>query len=190
MSNQPFLTNGSKQSTDRIAGNIEAIVRLNAAAEQKVPRHQRFIESITGQLGRPKSLYLMLVFVSLWIGLNVFADRLNIIRFDPPPFYWLQGITSLSALLVTTMVLITQNRQAVVEQQRSHLDIQVNLLSEQKITKLISLVEELRMDLPNVRNRHDPEAQQLSQSTDPASVVEELQKNFDNAERIDDQVTE
>jgi uncharacterized membrane protein len=38
----------------------------------------------------------------------------------------------------------------------AHLDLQINLLTEQKVTKLIRLLEELRADMPGVRTRHDP----------------------------------
>jgi uncharacterized membrane protein len=44
------------------------------------------------------------------------------------------------------------------------------LLTEQKTAKLINLLEELRRDLPNVRNRHDPEAAELQQSMNPELV--------------------
>ena len=64
----------------------------------------------------------------------------------------------MGALLTATVVLIKQNRLAKIEEQRAHLDLQLNLLTEQKTTKLIDLIEELRLDLPMVKNRHDPEA--------------------------------
>ena len=85
--------------------------------------------------------------------------------FDPPPFAWLQGIFSLGALLTATVVLIKQNRLAKLEEPRAHLDLQVNLLAEQKTTKLIDLMEELRRDLPMVKDRNDPEAAALQTST-------------------------
>ena len=57
------------------------------------------------------------------------------------------------ALVTTTIVLIAQNRQSRLEQQHTHLGLQVNLLTEQKVTKLIHLIEELRKDMPMVRDR-------------------------------------
>jgi len=55
-------------------------------------------------------------------------------------FALLDGILSLVALITTTIVLIAQNRQAKLEQQHTHLALQVNLLTEQKVTKLIDLI--------------------------------------------------
>ena len=100
--------------------------------------------------------------------------RLGIAEFDPAPFFWLQGIISLGALLTTTAVLTKQNRLAKLEEQRAHLDLKVTLLTEQKAAKLIDLLEELRRDLPNVRNRHDAEAAALQQSMNPDQVLAAL----------------
>jgi uncharacterized membrane protein len=73
-----------------------------------------------------------------------------------------------------------QNRQARIEDQRAHLDLQVNLLTEQKVTKLIHLLEELRLDLPMVKHRHDPEALSLRRRTDAIQVLSAL-ANVDDA---------
>ena len=95
-------------------------------------------------------------------------------EFDPAPFFWLQGIVGLGALLTATVVLSKQNRFARLEEQRAHLDLKVNLLTEQKTAKLIDLLEELRRDLPNVKDRHDPEAAALQQSMNPELVLAAL----------------
>jgi uncharacterized membrane protein len=100
--------------------------------------------------------------------------QLGITEFDPAPFIWLQGIVGLGALLTATVVLIKQNRLAKLAEQRAHLDLKVTLLTEQKAAKLIDLLEELRRDLPNVRNRHDPEAAALQQSMNPDMVLAAL----------------
>jgi uncharacterized membrane protein len=71
-------------------------------------------------------------------------------------------------------VLVAQNRQYKLEQQRAHLDLQVNLLTEQKVTKVIHLLEELRRDMPNVEDRHDPQAAVLQQGADAAQVISAL----------------
>jgi uncharacterized membrane protein len=73
------------------------------------------------------------------------------------------------------MVLITQNRQAKLIERRMHLDLQVNLLTEQKTAKLIELLEELRRDLPNVRNRRDSEAEVMQHAAGPLEVIAVLE---------------
>jgi uncharacterized membrane protein len=73
--------------------------------------------------------------------------------------------------LTATVVLIKQNRLTRIEKQRAYLDLQLNLLTEQKTTKLIDPIEELRNDLPMVKNRHDPASAALQKPTDPRMVL-------------------
>ncbi|MDQ2800666.1 MAG: DUF1003 domain-containing protein, partial [Armatimonadota bacterium] len=124
-------------------------------------------------------LNLALLLVGGWIVANVFSHRLGLGEIDPPPFYWLQGVVGLGALLLTIVVLITQNRQARMAERRAQLDLQVNLLAEQKIAKLIALVEELRRDLPTVRDRHDPEAEAMKEAADPQAVLAALEERLE-----------
>jgi len=74
----------------------------------------------------------------------------------PPRSIGCKGAFGLFGALVATTVLTAQNRQNVENERRAHLELQVNLLAEQKVTKIIALLEELRRDLPIVRDRRDP----------------------------------
>ena len=87
-------------------------------------------------------------------------------------------------MLTANVVLAKQNRLAKIEEQRAHLDLKVTLLTEQKAAKLIELMEELRRDLPNVRNRHDPEAAALQQSMNPDLVLAALDERSALEERL------
>ena len=77
---------------------------------------------------------------------------------------------------MTTMVLITQNRQTHDAEQRAQLDLQINLLAEQKVAKLIALLEELRRDLPIVQDRVDRAAEAMTEPVDPHAVLSALQE--------------
>lgn len=110
---------------------------------------------------------------------NIILRRFGIAGFDPAPFFWLQGIVGLGALLTATVVLSKQNRLAKLAEQRAHLDLKVTLLTEQKTAKLIDLLEELRRDMPNVRDRHDPEAASLQKSMNPDRVLAALDERND-----------
>jgi uncharacterized membrane protein len=117
-----------------------------------------------------------LVLVIAWIAFNAIGPMLGARAIEPPPFQWLQGMLTLIAMLTSTTVLIAQNREARFEQQREHLELQINLLTEQKVTRLISLFEELRRDLPMVHNRHDPETARLQEVADTARVISALKE--------------
>ncbi len=162
--------------SDPIAQNISDIIELESRELARTTRAQRWFETLSRWLARPAFPIGLLIFTGGWIALNITARSVGIPRFDPPPFHWLDGLLTLSALLTTTAVLIGQARQSTLAKQRAHLDLQINLLTEQKVTKLIHLIEELRADLPGVRTRYDPHVSQLKIPTDPAQVASALKE--------------
>lgn len=166
-----------------ISQNIEAMGDYYKREEQRVGRAQWLLERLGDAIGRPMFLGIILVFVGLWMLLNVLAPRIGIAAFDPPPFVALEAITALAALLITTIVLIGQNRLAKLEQRRGHMELQVNILTEQKTTTIIRLLEELRRDLPMVRDRHDADAATQQVPTDATQILTALEKEQRTAEQ-------
>ena len=163
---------------EHISQNIETIIALHTRNEQNVSGHQRVLEGVTAFFGRPKFLYSILIVIVLWVTPNVLPRRFGAPQFDPPPFSWLQFSLSIGSFLVTTGVLVTQNRQEKLAEQRAQLTLQLNLISEQKIAKIIALLEELRRDLPNVKNRYDPEAEMMKEAADPHAVIVALEETL------------
>jgi uncharacterized membrane protein len=157
-----------------VSENIDAVAKFYAREEQKISRPRDLIERASEFVGRPVYLACVIVFVVLWTLANVFAERFGWMQFDPPPFIWLQGIVGLSGLIVATAVLIRQSRLGELAEQHAHLDLQVNLLAEQKATKIIQLLEELRRDMPSVGQRHDAEVEELQKPTDPHAVLDAI----------------
>lgn len=168
---------------DQISQNIEAVLDFYAREDLKISHSQRTLEYLSGLIGQPRFLGVILCFVCLWTLANTLAPRFGYAEFDPVPYFWLQGLVSLAALLTTNVVLITQNRLSKLEKQRAHLDLKVTLLIEQKVAKLIDLMEELRRDLPNVKNRLDSQAMELQQSMNPEGVLAALDEGKPPADR-------
>ena len=171
----------SSDERDQISQNIEAVLDFYSREREKMTYWQRVLERIGDWIGQPAFLGLTLLFVACWTAWDSALRMMHKIEFDPAPYFALQGLVGLAALLTTTVVLIKQNRLARLEEQRAHLDLKVNLLTEQKAAKLIELLEELRRDLPNVSNRHDAEAAALKQSMKPDRVLAALDERS-NAE--------
>jgi uncharacterized membrane protein len=166
-----------KSGQDQISQNIEAVLEFYTREEQKISISQRTLEKISSLIGQPAFLGIIILFVFLWTLTNLILRKYSLAEFDPPPFLWLQGIVGLGALLTATIVLTKQNRLAKLEERRAHLDLKVTLLTEQKAAKLIDLLEELRRDMPNVRNRQDTEAESLQKSMKPDMVLATLDES-------------
>jgi uncharacterized membrane protein len=154
--------------------NIESVVALRNREWETVGVAQRRVEALGRWLGRPLYLVGLLCAIAVWVSINVIRQSRG--GWDPPPFELLDGAMTLISLVTTTIVLIAQNRQTKLEKQHTHLGLQVSLLTEQKVTKLINLIEELRRDMPMVRDRRDPHAEALQESADTAKVVAALEE--------------
>jgi len=170
------------EEIDPINQNIDAVVAMHNIAEQQVDPHQRKVESLTAWLGRPQFFYGILAGVSLWMLVNSLSPLFGQSKRDAPPFFWLQGAVGLGALLMTTVILITQNRQGKLAERREQLDLQMSLLTEQRTAKIIDLLEELRRDIPSVQNRVDLEAEALTKTVDPHEVLAALETRFEETD--------
>jgi uncharacterized membrane protein len=163
---------------DPIAQTIDAVIALQTQSEKSLSSHQRTVEGITAFLSRPVFLYCTLLVLVLWITPNLLSPRLGLPQFDPPPFQWLDVLLGGGSFLMTIGVLIAQKRQEKLSEQRAQLSLQLNLLSEQKIAKIIALLEELRQDLPDVQNRLDHEAEVMQRAADPEAVMNALEETL------------
>ncbi len=155
---------------------IDAIADLEREAQEATSRHHRWIQRVTSRIGRPLTFYIVVTFVVLWMVSNIVVLRTSGHTFDPPPFSWLQGMVSLSGLLVAILILTTANRVAQIDSSRDKLDLQINLLNERRTAKLIRMLDELRRDSPQVPTHNDPEVQQLSEHTDTQEVARAIEE--------------
>ena len=162
-----------------VSENIGTIADFYARHEEHVTATQRIVEKVALFLGSPAYVAGNIGFIVCWILINITATDLHFKTFDPPPFYLLQGIVTVNAFIISTTVLIRQNRMSRLADHHAHLDLQVNLLTEEKTSKIIELIEQLRHDLPNVRSSVDDKAQELAKPADPKAVLEAIESEQD-----------
>jgi len=168
---------GTEALPGQVSHNIRAITELHEREQQKLGEPQRMVERLGAHMARPYYLLTILLLVIAWIVGNELLRWTGRTALDKPPFELLQGLIALTALLTSGVVLSAQARAARFEKQRAHLDLQVNLVTEQKVTKIINLLEELRRDLPMVKDRHDPVAAELQRHTNPHLVLSAIEES-------------
>lgn len=156
--------------------HVAAVVALHLSAEKGLSSHQRLVERVTAQIGRPRTVIALIGISSLWILANLVAPRVGIAPWDPLPCFWLQGAVGAYGGLVATIVLATQNRQQRQAEQQAYLELQVNLAAEKKTAKVIELLEALRRDMPSVPNRVDHQATAMAQAIDPEALMTALKE--------------
>jgi uncharacterized membrane protein len=156
--------------------NIDSVLEVQKRESEQRSTSHRFVDRISRIIGRPMYLFVLFSLAAAWIVINLLAPRFGLPQFDPRPFPLLDGVLSLAALVSTTVILIAQNRQTRIEQQHTHIALQVNLLTEQKVAKIIDLIEELRRDLPMVKDRYDAHAESLAKETDALQVLTAIEE--------------
>jgi uncharacterized membrane protein len=157
-----------------IEETVRAIARLQAQHESQATPLERQMERLTATIGRPGFLIWLGLVVSGWSLANLAAGAMGYPPVDPPPFSWMQGAITLSALCVTVIILTTQRRADALAGLRSQLTLELAILGEQKTAKVIDLLEEIRRDNPLLTNRRDPEASAMARPADPEAVLEAI----------------
>jgi uncharacterized membrane protein len=151
--------------------NLEVVANFHEREDAATSGIQLLIERISAFFGSPWYFAFCVLFIGAWILANTWGAHAGWQVVDPSPFPILEGLVSCNALLLTIAVLIRQNRMARLSDHRSHLDLQINLLTEQKVTKILQIVDELQHDLTALRGRpvtHTKE--QMEEMTKPADA--------------------
>jgi uncharacterized membrane protein len=133
---------------------------------------ERISDAISRFAGSQTFILIHLVWFGLWILMNEgLVPEVRI--FDPFPFNLLTMVVSLEAILLTSFVLITQNRMGRQADKRDHLDLQVNLLAEQEITKVLQMLDKIckALKIPE----QDKETKRLMKKTDVTSIAHEIE---------------
>jgi len=148
--------------------NIESILCIEEQRRQRKPAYYRVVERTARFCGTIGFLWLNVLLFALWIGFNVLVTP-----FDPYPFTFLITVVSLEAIVLSILILISQNLSAVENERRHHLDLQINLLNERETTALLRLVT-LMADRMGIPLEDQAEVDTLACDTDPAAVLQQI----------------
>ncbi len=133
------------------------------------PPLERLLDWLKAKASAPVFIVAATVIVVVWIAVNAALGRSAL---DPPPFPSLEIVLSSFAFLVTLLILATQRRADALAAHREQLILQLAFVSEQKTAKIVALLEELRRDSPQLRDRVDHVADEMTESVDPRAVSE------------------
>jgi uncharacterized membrane protein len=161
--------------------NLEAVASFSDKEAATISSWQIAIERISAFCGSAAYFAGVVSFILIWAGVNAWATSRGWHALDAPPFPWLQGIVSSNALLLTIAVLIRQNRMVRLSAHHAHLDLQINILTEQKVTKILQLVDELRREFPALRDAPSAEVSALTTPADPGAILEAVKQHLESA---------
>ena len=151
-----------------VQDGVETIASLHRDHHEASSRLQRASDWATARLGRPAVVGTVLIGMVAWIGAAVVSTGGHV---EQPPFVWLELAATLAALVIAMLILVTQARQEQLVERRDQLTLELAILNDRKIAKVIALIEELRRDAPDVADRHDRESEEMATPADPNAVM-------------------
>ena len=158
--------------------NIEALMERRRQEAAAATGEERFVNAITNFTGSMVFVYVHLAVFGSWIVANV-RQLPGIPQFDPS-LAFLAMTASLEAIFLATFVLITQNRMSAAADKRADLDVQMTLLVEHELTRLMAIVSAIAQKL-RVTTSVDSEVEELKQDVTAGAVLDKLE-SAENAE--------
>jgi uncharacterized membrane protein len=84
---------------------------------------------------------------------------------------------SLEAIFLSIIVLISQNKQSKIADIRQQIDFEINVRSEEEITKILEVIDELRK--AQGIKKHDPELEKMKEKIDLQKIQKEAESRSD-----------
>ncbi|MBV8708357.1 MAG: DUF1003 domain-containing protein [Acidobacteriaceae bacterium] len=157
--------------------NINKVIRLEEEALQHRTLADRISDVIANFVGSMPFVVIHVLWFIVWAVVNIGMLGFSW-KFDPYPFALLCMLVSLEGVLLSTFVLIKQNRMSQRADQRAHLDLQVNLLAEKEITKVLQTQRLICRRLGIAEVDSDPETIELSQVTAIDNLAHEIEQKL------------
>jgi uncharacterized membrane protein len=142
--------------SDHVGETIRSMARLSSEHEESANLQQRSVAQITGFLSQPAVIGFLALAIGFWVAVNELGPSVGWRVIDPPPFQWLQGMMTMTSLFMVFLLLGAQKHEDRLNKNGEFLTLELAILSEQKIAKVIQLLEEFRRDSPpHIRDRID-----------------------------------
>src|SRR5690349_10015377 len=152
--------------------NVEVIKQLEAAAKQERTRSDLVADAIANFCGSMTFVWVHVMWFGSWLIVNTIPGIRHI---DPFPFTFLTFVVSLEAIFLSTFILISQNHDAKISERRNHLDLQINLLSEQENTRMLLMLRAIAGKV-GANLSDDEQARAMSEETKPQQLVKQIKE--------------
>ncbi len=160
-----------------VQSNIHSIAELDRSAEAQRTLSERIADLIAGFSGSMSFVALHAIWFILWFLIN--TKVLPWIKpFDPYPFILLAMIVSVEGVLLSTFVLMKQNRMQKKSDARDHLNLQIDLLAEEEITKTLQLLRTVAQHLKVPGQYGDAEFDEMTSTTSIDLVAQQIKRDL------------
>jgi uncharacterized membrane protein len=178
------LHSGQRQRFKRSKGsvhqltqrNVEAVLELERAAKEECTRSDRVARHIADFCGSMTFVWVHVAWFGIWLLINLIP---GIPHIDPFPFTFLTLVVSLEAIFLSTFILISQNHDTKISERRNHLDLQINLLSEQENTEMLRMLRAIAEKV-GADSSHDDHWHALTEETKPKKLARQIEAREEN----------
>ncbi len=158
--------------------NIQSVAGMEQALEERRTLVDRIADVIGGFSGSMTFVFLHIAWFASWFLINTGVIP-GIKRFDPYPFILLAMIVSVEGVLLSTFVLMKQNRMQKRIDVRDQLDLQINLLSEKEVTKTLQLLRAIAEKLEVTPSpEEDDELREMASTTSVDHLASQVQSQL------------
>lgn len=152
--------------------NVETILQLEKAAKNERSKSDFVAAAIAQFCGSMTFVWVHVLWFGAWIVINSVPGIWHI---DPFPFTFLTLVVSLEAIFLSTFILISQNHETKITERRNHLDLQINLLSEQENTAMLHLLQQIaeKVGVDPAEHSH---VKPLQEPTQPEKLARQIEQ--------------
>jgi uncharacterized membrane protein len=162
------------QNLEHTQSHIDSMAKQEQEFLEKRTLSERAGDAVAALAGSLIFVMIHIFLVLTWVLLNVEGVR-GIPRFDPYPFSLLGVIVSVEAVVLSSFILMRQNRMSKRVERRDHLNLQVDLISEKEITKLLQMVRAICQSMGLEHIADDKELREFSQATSVEKLTQRLE---------------
>ena len=170
---EPFPSQGplrpENKGIDHVGKTIDDVVKLESLGTTVAERISERVAIFTGSL---LFVWLHVAWFAVWIVVN--TPRFGFRPFDPFPYTLLTMIVSLEAIFLSAFILMSENRQARLADRRARVNLQVDMIAEREVTKLMELVMDIHKHL-GIHRHEDLELNNMQKATNIEHLTEAAQ---------------
>jgi len=154
---------------------------LNKSLESYTEFEERWEDALakflTRSFGTLRFLILTLAFIFIWILFNLgLVPGVN--PFDVFPFVWLVTIVQLFSIVLSIIILMSQNKEEKIAEVRQQMDFEINVRAEQEITKILEMIEKIHTNLGIARI--DNELEQMKEAIDIGAIKDSVEQGIED----------
>src|SRR5215831_7152402 len=116
---------------------------VNVEEEAQLTLADRWADLIAEFGGSWKFILAAVLFVNIWVWINMWLAWMGKINFDPYPFLLLSTAINVLSILQAPIILMSQNRQSHKDRLRAEIDYQVNLKNELALNEILERLKAL-----------------------------------------------